>query len=276
MPVFNTYSKLDTLTGDEVLVLADATGKRTVNATASQIAGAPAVSQATGEFYADRGAHVSRLADRLLVGVVAENPALSDREASSASDWLSETMAKTSIGPWALQDAQCASVARYGNSAFVAASRTSDAKEGEATLGFQPSSIGVASWGVADDTTVPTTTTAYAYYGEAWRLPNVNYQPTFCMELEAVNLGGLAIGQSTPYSPNVGGGVYALQLGAGGGQTSGTSDAAAGIVFVSKSECVADGDCLRGDGPERDGRERHRIWLGCFAGAEPCAGMAYA
>lgn len=42
MPVFNRYPKLEALTGNEVLVLADASGQHTVTATASQIAGAPA------------------------------------------------------------------------------------------------------------------------------------------------------------------------------------------------------------------------------------------
>ncbi|GBR35863.1 hypothetical protein NKW55_09150 [Gluconobacter kondonii] len=233
MAVFNTYPKLDSLTGEEVVVLADSSGTRTVTATVSQIIEAPVSVAASGQFYSDKGAQVKRFADRLLVGVAADNPTLSDRASSSQNDWLSETMGATSIGPWALQDAQCASLAQFGNSAFVAGSRTSDAVSGKALLGFQPSSIGVASWGISDDTSSPTTTTAYAYYGEAWRLAGVDYQPTFGMELEAVNFGGLAVGQSTPYAPNVGGGVYGIQLGAGGGQTSGTSDAAAGMVFVS-------------------------------------------
>lgn len=233
MAVFNTYPKLDALTGEEVFVLADSTGTRTVTATVAQVIEAPVSVEATGQFYSDKGAQVKRFADRLLVGVAAENPALSDRASSSQDDWLSETMAATSIGPRALQDAQCASVAQFGNSAFVAGSRTSDALSGSSVLGFQPSSIGVASWGISDDTSNPTTTTAYAYYGEAWRMAGVDYQPTFGMELEAVNFGGLAVGQSTPYAPNVGGGVYGIQLGAGGGQTSGTSDAAAGMVFVA-------------------------------------------
>lgn len=51
MPVFNTYPRLDTLTGDEVLVLADSSGHQTVTATASQIAGTPAVSKPSGAFY---------------------------------------------------------------------------------------------------------------------------------------------------------------------------------------------------------------------------------
>ncbi|QDH16777.1 hypothetical protein [Swingsia samuiensis] len=233
MSIFNTYQKSPLLQGDEVLVIADSSGRRTLTATASQIAGAPACSEATGYFYQNKGAKISRFSDRVLIGGAAKSSADSERDLLEKEDWLSQEMNKTSVGPWAMQGAQSASLAAFGNSAFVAASRTTDAKNAVEQLGYQPSSIGVASWGVADDTSTLTTTTAYAYYGEAWRLAGVNYQPTFGMELEAVNFGGLAIGVSTPYQPNVGGGVYGVQLGVGGGQTAGTSDAAAGIVFVS-------------------------------------------
>lgn len=218
MPNFNNYPRISSLTGDEVLVLADKSGVMTVTATAGQLAGVPADLQASGAFYQDDGAVVNRFSDRLLVGDATKNPALSDRDQSSKNDWLSETMAKTSIGPWAIQGAQFASVAQFGSSAIVAGSRTSDAKSAPNVLGFQPSSIGVSSWAVSDDTTNPTTTTAYAFYGEGWRLAGVNYQPTFCMELEAVNFGGSIIGETTPYSINVGGGVYGIQLGSGGGR----------------------------------------------------------
>ncbi|GBR44235.1 hypothetical protein [Neokomagataea thailandica] len=233
MANFNSYPRISSLTGDEVLVLADKTGTMTVTATAGQLAGVPTDVQASGAFYQDEGALVNRFADRLLVGNATKNPALSDRAKSSGYDWLSETMAGTSIGPWALQGAQFASVAQFGSSAIVAGSRTSDAKNAPDILGFQPSSIGVSSWAVSDDTSNPTTTTAYAFYGEGWRLEGVNYQPTFCMELEGVNFGGAIIGETTPYSINVGGGVYGIQLGVGGGQVSGTSDAAAGVTFVA-------------------------------------------
>ncbi|MBR0560328.1 hypothetical protein [Neokomagataea anthophila] len=233
MSKFNNYPRISSLTGDEILVLADQSGVMTVTATAGQLASVPANVQESGEFYQDNGAIVNRFSDRLLVGNAAKNPALSDRDKSSHNDWLSQTMANTSIGPWALQGAQFASVAQFGSSAIVAGSRTSDAKKSPSVLGFQPSSIGVSAWAVSDDTTNPTTTTAYAFYGEGWRLAGVNYQPTFCMELEGVNFGGPVVGETTPYSINVGGGVYGIQLGVGGGQTSGTSDAAAGITFVS-------------------------------------------
>ncbi|AOX17709.1 hypothetical protein [Kozakia baliensis] len=232
MPAFDSYFTLASVTGTEVLVLASADGVETLNATASQIAGAPADSTPSGEFYANEGGKISRYGDRIFVGAASDYPALNTRDVPK-QDWLSDIMAGTSIGPWAMQNAQSASLSRFGTSAFVAGSRTSDAQSAAEMLGYVPSSIGVASWGVADETQNPTTTTAYAYYGEAWRLAGVNYQPSFAMELEAVNLGGSASGVSTPFHPNCGGGTYGIQLGAGGGQTTGTSDAEAGVVFVS-------------------------------------------
>lgn len=231
MPAFNSYPKLATVSGDEVLVVADRSGVQTLNVTASQVAGAPANAPASGAFYADAGARISRYGDRMFIGAASSYPAETSREVTP-QDWLSTVMATTSIGPWAMQCAQGASLARFGSSGFVTGSRTSDATAASSALGFIPSSIGMASWGVADDTTNPTTATAYAYYGECWRMSGVDYQPSFGMELEAVNLGGDASGQSTPFHPNCGGGTYGIQLGAGGGQTSGSSDAEAGIVFV--------------------------------------------
>lgn len=232
MPKFNSYFPIPSVEGSEVLVIATPDGIETLNATASQIAGAPANSPASGEFFADEGAKISRFGDRFFVGAASDYPALNTRDIKR-QDWLSTIMATTSIGPWALENAQSASLSRFGCSGFVAGSRTSDALKWRDKLGHIPSSIGVASWGISDDVTNPTTTTSYAYYGEAWRMPGVNYQPSFGMELEAVNLGGPAHGVSTPFHPNCGGGTYAIQIGAGGGQTEGTADCEAGIVFVS-------------------------------------------
>ncbi|AQS89392.1 hypothetical protein AA101099_1533 [Neoasaia chiangmaiensis NBRC 101099] len=240
MPAFNSYPRLVSVSGDEVLVVADASGVQTLNVTLSDVAGAPAISAPSGAFYADEGGKIDRRGDRLFVGAASEYPAERSRDVTP-QDWLSTLMAGTSIGPWAMQNAQSASLARYGTSGFVAGSRTSDARTASAMLGYVPSSIGIASWGVADETANPTTVTAYAFYGEGWRLAGVDYQPTFCMELEAVNFGGGAPGSSTPYHPNCGGGTYGIQLGAGGGQTSGTADAEAGIVFVNNPDAFRTG-----------------------------------
>lgn len=235
MPKFNSYFPAPSIDGAEILVVATPDGVETLNATASQIAGAPANSPPSGEFFAEEGAKVSRFGDRFFIGAASDYPALNTRDVER-QDWLSTLMATTSIGPWALENAQAASLSRFGNTAFVAGSRTSDALKSRDKLGHTPSTIGVAAWGIADETTNPTVATAYAYYGEAWRMPGVNYQPSFVMELEAVNLGGAAHGMSTPYHPNCGGGTYAIQIGAGGGQTSGTADCEAGIVFVSNPD----------------------------------------
>ena len=185
----------------------------------------------SGQFYADKNAHIARAADRLLVGAAADNPAQSNRGAAP-TDWLSALMGTTSIGAWPVYGAQSASLARYGSIGVLGASRASDAVSAASLLGYQPSSIGVAAWGVNDETASSTTANAWAIYGEAWRLPGVSYQPTFGMELEAVNLGDDRGGGSNPFQQNVGGGVYGIQLGAGGGQTSGTNAAEAAITFV--------------------------------------------
>lgn len=232
MPEFNSYVRLPNLSGEEILLVASADGVETLNVTTGQVAGVPVNSAPTGEYYQDEGAKIDRYGDRVLLGAASDYPAIHTRNVAK-QDWLSATMATTSIGPWAIENAQVASLARFGSTGFVGGSRTSDARSAQAKFGYIPSSIGVASWGIADETANPTTATAYAYYGEAWRMAGVDYQPTFAMELEAVNLGGDASGLSTPFHPNCGGGTYGIQLGAGGGQTDDTSDCEAGIVFVN-------------------------------------------
>ena len=211
-------------TGD--LLLCYQSGLKSVPASA--VAGD--VPTPSGHFYADQGSQVRRLADRLLVGAAADNPGLADRN-HAPTDWLSSTMAATPIGAWPVWGAQSAVLARYGSIGLVAGSRTSDAKASTAMLGYQPSSIGIASWTIDDDVSSPRTTTGYAFYGEAWRMAGVTYQPVFVCELEAVNFGP-PVGTPSPAHPNLGGGAVGLQIGAGGGQTSGTHEAAAAIVVV--------------------------------------------
>ncbi len=187
---------------------------------------------ATGHFYADLGATVTRYGDRLFVGAATNDQAKADR--SQTTDWLSATMAATSIGAYAVWGATTASLSRFGTIGILGASRTSDALANTGMLGYTPSSIGIASWGIDDDTSAPRTTTTYAYYGEAWRLAGVTYQPSFAMELEGVEFGAAHTGIANPYHPNVGGGVSTLQLGSGGGQSSGAVvDIASFISTVS-------------------------------------------
>lgn len=234
----NAYPAALSLTGAEILVIVSSDGTQTLTTTASAVAGAPANSPSTpGAFYAAQGARIGRINDRLFVGGATD----CDGSNAPAQDWLSALMGPKSTGPWALRSARTASLSRFGETAIVGASHTYSETANDAVLGFVPSSIGVAAWGVADDTTNPTTATAYAFYGEAWRMQDVVYQPTFGMELECVNFGGVPVGESTPFHPNNGGGTYGIQLGAGGGQTSGTSDAEAGIVFVSNPNAFRTG-----------------------------------
>ncbi len=192
----------------------------------------PQVIPSAQQFYTDHGAQLMRMGDRAFFGAAAANSGKANRD-TEPRDWLSDVMGATSIGAYATWGAQVASLARFGTIGFLGGSRTSDARAAAAMLGYTPSSIGIASWAINDDTANPTTTTGYAYYAEAWRMPGVNYQPTFCMEIEGVNFGGAPTGLSTPYQTNIGGGTYGFQIGSGGGQTSGTSDAQAGIVFVA-------------------------------------------
>jgi hypothetical protein len=184
-----------------------------------------------GGFYQDAGATVARWYDRMLMGAAADNPAHTNR-AATPTDWLSTAMAATTVGAWATWGAQGAALARYGTIGFLGGSRTSDAYASSALLGYTPSSIGVAAWVINDDTQSPTTTTGYAFYGEAWRMSGASYKPVFGLELEAVNFGNDITEPPNPYTTNQGGGAYCVQLGSGGGQTSGTTNASGCIIIV--------------------------------------------
>ena len=201
-------------------------------AAALAAASGTVISEASGDFYQDQGAHVMRQGDRLLVGAAADNPANANRD-QTPRDWLSDVMAASPIGPYATWGAQTASIARCGNIGILGASRSSDSKASTGLLGYEPASIGIASWAINDDTTTPTTTTAWAYYGEAWRQPGVNYQPTFGMELEVINRGGVNYALPNPYRVNVGGGTVGIQIGSGGGQGTGTDDASSVLTTVA-------------------------------------------
>ncbi|GBQ14718.1 hypothetical protein [Swaminathania salitolerans] len=229
MARLGAYPRIATLDGSEVVVVEQQGCTRTL--ALKDLAPALPDQASSGVFFADDGARIGRIGDRLLVGAAADNQGLRDRD-TTQNDWLSSLMGSTSIGAWATWTSTFSAISRFGATGIMGASRTSDSQNESGYMGFVPSAIGVAAWGVADETQSPTTATAYAYYGEAWRMPGVNYQPSFCMELETVNMGGPAWGVTTPFHPNCGGGTYAIQIGSGGGQTEGASDAEAGIVFV--------------------------------------------
>ncbi len=208
------------------------TGQKATAADVLAAVAAPQQIASSGHFYADAGATVVRYGDRLLVGAATDSQAKANRALSA--DWLSVVMASTSIGAYAVWGATTASIARYGTMGLLAASRTSDAAGNAGMLGYTPSTIGIASWAIDDDVAAPRSTTGYAYYGEAWRMPGVTYQPSFGMELEGVEFGTAHLGIANPYHPNVGGGVSVVQLGSGGGQTaSAVVDVASFMSWVS-------------------------------------------
>ncbi|WP_336947499.1 hypothetical protein [Asaia sp. HN010] len=232
MARLGAYPRIATLDGSEVIVVEQQGCTRSM--PLKKFAPAVPDKDASGVFFADDGATVGRLGDRLFTGAAADNQGQRNRDATR-NDWLSQIMGSTSIGAWGTWTSKFAAISRFGAIGITGASRTSDSQKQSSYMGFVPLAIGVAAWGVADEPQNPTTATAYAYYGEGWRMAGVNYQPSFVMELETVNMGGAAAGMSTPYHPNCGGGTYAIQIGSGGGQTEGSSDAEAGIVFVRNS-----------------------------------------
>jgi len=248
MARLGAYPRIATLDGSEVIVVEQQGCTRTMKL--GDVAPSVPNQSASGVFFADDGARIGRIGDRFFIGAAADNQGLRDRD-TAHNDWLSQIMGSTSIGAWATWTSTFAAISRFGATGIMGASRTSDSQKQSSYMGFVPSAVGIAAWGVADEKKNPTTATAYAYYGEGWRMEGVNYQPSFVMELETVNMGGPAAGMSTPFHPNCGGGTYAIQIGSGGGQTAGSSDAEAGIVFVRnpsrhKSGIIFANDSLTG------------------------------
>lgn len=201
----------------------------------------------SGHFYADDGAVVVHTYDRELVGDAGKNPGLRNRNATP-TDKLSAFMATTSLGAWPIWGSQFAAGAVYGNLAITGYSFTADAKANAAALGYPPpatpASIGIAGFAVNNDTSSPTTTTAWAGYFHATRQPGVSYQPTFGIEVEVVNRGGAVIGTTTPYHINNGGGTYCVQLGSGGGDSAAT-DSGAALTFVDNPSKHELGLCFK-------------------------------
>lgn len=214
-----------------------AVGDNARNASVGQMLGqlqpsdVAAAFPSSGHFYTDQGAAIARVGDRLFVGAAADQQGYADRD-RTPRDWLSTTMAATPVGNWMMWGATGASLSRYGTIGWLAGSRTSDARAATSMLGYTPSSIGVVGIAIDDDTSASRTTTAYGGYFEVWKQPGVTGQPGFGIEIEAIDRGGGSVGLTTAYRSNVGGGLVDLQLGCGGGHSSGTYDCAAAIVFV--------------------------------------------
>ncbi len=194
----------------------------------------------TGQMYQNNGAHIFRYGDRAFIGAASDNPANSNRS-QTPTDWLTALMQSTPIGGYPVYGAQTASLSRYGAIGLLGASQASDSQAQSGLLGYTPAAIGVAAWGINDDTTTGSTAvSAWGFYGEGWAKGS-SYRPAFAAEFEADRFGTLPTGTTNPYATNVGGGAYGLQIGSGGGQSSGTVDAQGAIVVVSNPNAYQTG-----------------------------------
>jgi hypothetical protein len=183
---------------------------------------ASATANGTGQFWANDGAVVTRLTDRLLVGAAVDNDA---QKPNVVPDWL------TQIVNWPVFNATSAITSRHGKIALTTASQTSDLDPLAADS--VETTIGVASFAISNNPgTYPSGFYAsYAFYGEAWVLPGT-VSNSFGAELEALNLSGIDNGTPTPYRELLTGSVQALRLGSGGGQGRSPNTALSAIAIV--------------------------------------------
>lgn len=177
---------------------------------------------ATGKFYQNNGAVISRLNDRLFVGGATANDG---DNPNVAKDWL------TDIVSWAVFTAQAAVESISGQIAITAGSQTLQSPA--SGLGSSADAIGVAAWGINNITTQ--NLTAWAYYAEARRYPSVT-GATFGMEVEIMNVSGNNSLASTPYAQITTGLTAGLWVGSGGdapayGLTA--MDATIGLAFIN-------------------------------------------
>jgi hypothetical protein len=195
------------------------TGSITVTDTVN--AGTFSAMPPTTKFFAQDGAHISRIADRLFVGPATANDG---RYPNVGQDWLQAFLATPTggaeVGPMVGTTMSVLSI--NGQFGFVSGSRTSDN-----TTPNSSNTIGIASYAINDDTT--SGSNAWAYYGEARRLSGVNDLVTFCCEFDVSNQGSLV--QPNPYGQYPGETV-SIQVGSGVGVTlPGAQDTSTGIAL---------------------------------------------
>jgi hypothetical protein len=157
----------------------------------------------TGHFYQDQGGHINRMADRLFVGAAVVN----DGHASPTTmDWLSYYVS------WSVLTSTFASLSHVGGIGVIGASQNAD-RAGLEIGSYYPAAIGVAGWGINNDSTA--TNSVWAMYAEGRREQPGN-SATFTLESEIMNLTG-AMPAATPYSMIPTGLTAGLWLGSGGG-----------------------------------------------------------
>ncbi|MFA9204833.1 MAG: beta strand repeat-containing protein [Bacteroidia bacterium] len=176
----------------------------------------------TGEFWANDGATVLRVNDRMLVGAAAASDASNP---SVDLDWLSALI------NWPVLNGLAAITSPVGTIAVTAGSQTSQLNP--TVAGSTQTTIGVASFGIANNPgTYPTGFfSAYAFYGEG-RVYSGTVSNAFGAELNAINLSGVDNDAPTPYHNLTLGAVHGLRLASGGGQGLSPKDAQAALSIV--------------------------------------------
>ena len=215
--------------------------------------GAGIISQsATAHFWAQDGAKISRVNDRLFVGPATKNDGAYP---NVSQDWLQAFFASavggSEVGPTIGATMSVLSI--NGQFGFVAGTRTSDNPTPNSN-----NTIGISSFAINDNTTVQNN--VWAFYGEARRLAGTGMANlTMSCELDVSNQGAYVA--AGPYG-QMPGGTIALQLGSGCGIATlpGTQDTtaaisiqgnptkfSAGIVFAANAIHGTDGTTGTGD-----------------------------
>ena len=169
----------------------------------------------TSNFFADYGARLNKMSDRLFIAAASDNDG---NKTNVAKDWLSNySWGGNYWTSWAVPRSHVAAVSDKGVVAFVGASRTSDLDS--TFMGTSQISIGFAAFAIADHTSQ--SYTAYGYYGEG--ICNAGATGVaFAMELDSINYN--APGFSSPYHQLNLGSATALWLASGGQRTVGVQD----------------------------------------------------
>jgi hypothetical protein len=173
----------------------------------------------TGKHYAEQGAVINRMGDRLFVGGATKNLGTNQ---GSQPDWL--TVQLLALGrTFAFQQVTQAAVltgddAAAGN-AILGGARTSK-------FNYSGNAIGVLGVGINDNTNAAYFTGAYGGYFEGFALPGCT-GPTYGTEIDAVNLAGLSV--TDPYMQGDKQ-VNGLQIAAGAEFAAGF-DCSAGLNF---------------------------------------------
>ena len=138
----------------------------------------------TGEFYAENGAVIDRMNDRVFIG--AATPNAGNPNGVGTQDWLETLIPDTT------SIATLASISQIGGAAIVGATRSSDSTGGFPLFDFAGAFFGINN-NTTQDNTVETLYVESRHYVGAYR--------TLGIESDIVALAGASSGSCQPYSP---------------------------------------------------------------------------